>query len=106
MRHLRSLDGAVGDGDVPGIGARHGSQGRLRSPSWQPRRSPGCCSPRAAPRRRRQPVPRRGRDRHGRDSTPTPQATIAFTPASNTSDVAPGEPVTVTATDGKLTGVT
>jgi hypothetical protein len=40
------------------------------------------------------------------ESTPPPQATIAFTPASNTSDVAPGEPVTVTAANGKLTGVT
>lgn len=39
-------------------------------------------------------------------STPTPQAAIAFSPASSTSDVAPGEPVTVTATNGKLTRVT
>jgi lipoprotein-anchoring transpeptidase ErfK/SrfK len=40
------------------------------------------------------------------DSTPTPQAAISFTPASNTTDVSPGEPVTVTATNGELTGVT
>jgi lipoprotein-anchoring transpeptidase ErfK/SrfK len=40
------------------------------------------------------------------EATPTPQAAIAFTPASASSDVPPGEPVTVTATNGKLTAVT
>lgn len=34
------------------------------------------------------------------------EATIAFEPASAATDIAPGQPVTVTATDGKLTAVT
>ena len=37
---------------------------------------------------------------------PAPQAVIAVEPASASTDVAPGEPVTVTVTDGTLTAVT
>jgi lipoprotein-anchoring transpeptidase ErfK/SrfK len=39
------------------------------------------------------------------EAPPKPKAALAFTPESASTDVAPGEPVTVTATDGTITEV-